>query len=70
MMAKYVDNILHSKIDILKSIKKKYTFNNFLETEENKLAVRMAKHFAECIVQNKENVLHFSKQFFILQKKN
>jgi chromosomal replication initiator protein len=47
------------------NLQNKYTFQNFLETEENKLAVRIAKHFADCIIKKSDEVLHFSKQFFI-----
>ena len=54
-----------SKFNIGISLEKKYIFNNLLVSEENKLAVGIAKHFANSIIQKGEDILHFSRQFFI-----
>lgn len=57
--------VFNSDFNIEISLEKKFTFKNFLESDENKLAVGIAKHFAESIILNKDDVISFSKNFFV-----
>jgi chromosomal replication initiator protein len=54
-----------SKFNIKIPLDKKFTFKNFVEMEENKLAVGLAKHIVNVISSNQSNILHFSKKFCI-----
>jgi chromosomal replication initiator protein len=54
-----------SAFNIKITLEKKYTFENFLEVNENKLAVGVARHLAHSISNQQQDVLQFSKQFFI-----
>jgi chromosomal replication initiator protein len=46
-------------------LEKKFTFQNFLESEENRLPVGLARHFADLIINSSENVFQIAKHFFI-----
>lgn len=60
-----ISNKNGSLFNLAIGLEKKYTFDNFLEDETNKLIFGMTKHFAETISETSENVIQFSKQLFI-----
>ncbi len=46
-------------------LEKKFTFQNLLESSDNKLAIGFARHLAELVTHSSENVFQLSKHFFI-----
>ncbi len=57
--------IERSKFNIQINLDKKFTFENFLQTEENRLSVGLAKHLLSSIISETENIIQLTRYAFI-----